>query len=167
MTTKTIPEYLEDGRREDTDTQRRKEEEAARNLALHHGEHRNPKPPLAELPTTIEAVVNARKTSVAKTRKTVSAKKRKPAAASGKKPPPCEDGNESPEAGVTMVRPTETANRVYIASWRRSLIPNLSHSAAAAQRARHEKAGAGVATALQIEDPRSSAGVWFREIWPD
>jgi hypothetical protein len=50
MTTKTIPEYLEDERREDTDIQRRKEEEAVRNLALHHGKHRTPKPPRPELP---------------------------------------------------------------------------------------------------------------------
>jgi hypothetical protein len=49
MTTKTIPEYLEDERREDTDTQRRKEEEAARNLALHHGTHHTPKPAQTEL----------------------------------------------------------------------------------------------------------------------
>jgi hypothetical protein len=86
MTTKTIPEYLEDKRRQDTYTQRRKEEEAARNLPLHHGKHRNPKPPMAELPAPIEAVANARKSSVAKTRKTVLAKKGKTAAATGKKP---------------------------------------------------------------------------------
>jgi len=94
MTTKTIMEYLEDERRKDTDTQRRTEEEVARIQALHHGQHRTPKPPPPELPAPIEAAVKARKTSVAKViktaavkaRKTVVAKKRKPAAATGKKP---------------------------------------------------------------------------------
>jgi hypothetical protein len=94
MTTKTIPEYLEDERRKDTDTERRREEEAARIQALHHGQHRTPKPPRPELPVPIEAAVKARKTSVAKVRKaaavkarkTVVAKKRKPPAATGKKP---------------------------------------------------------------------------------
>jgi hypothetical protein len=86
MTTKTIPEYLEDERREDADTQRRMEEEAARIHARHHGQHRTPKPPRPELPAPIEAVVKARKTSVANARKTVAAKKRKPVAATGKKP---------------------------------------------------------------------------------
>ncbi len=86
MTTKTIPEYLEDERRGDADTQRRREEEAARIQVLHHGRHRTPKPPRPELPAPIEAVVKARKTSMAKATKTVVAKKRKPAAATGKKP---------------------------------------------------------------------------------
>jgi hypothetical protein len=40
MTIKTIPEYLEDERRKDTETQRRREEEAARIQALHHRQHR-------------------------------------------------------------------------------------------------------------------------------
>jgi hypothetical protein len=84
MTTKTIPEYLEDERRKDVDTQRRREEEAVRIQALHHGRHRTP--PRPELPAPIEAVVKARKTSMAKATKTVVAKKRKPAAATGKKP---------------------------------------------------------------------------------
>jgi hypothetical protein len=78
MTTKTIPEYLEDERRTDTDTQRRTEEEAARVPPLHHGQRRTPKPPRAELPAPVE--------TVAKARKTVAAKTRKPAAAAGKKP---------------------------------------------------------------------------------
>jgi len=86
MTTKTIPEYLEDERRKDMDTQLRTEEEAGRIQALHHGHHRTPKPPRPELPAPLEAAVKARKTSVAKVRKTVVANKRKPAAATGKKP---------------------------------------------------------------------------------
>jgi len=94
MTTKTIPEYLEDERRNRADTQLRTEEEAARIQPLQHGHHRTPKPPKSELPAPIEAAVKARKTSVAKVRKTaavkarktVVAKKRKPAAANGKKP---------------------------------------------------------------------------------
>jgi len=83
MTTKTIPEYLEDERRNRADTQLRTEEEAARIQPLHH---RTPKPPKPELPAPVEAVAKARKPAAAKTRKTVVAKKRKPAAATGKKP---------------------------------------------------------------------------------
>jgi hypothetical protein len=86
MTTKTIPEYLEDERRKDIDTLMRKEEEAARIQALHHGRHRTPKPPRPELPAPVEAVAKARHATVAKARKTVAAKKRKPAAAAGKEP---------------------------------------------------------------------------------
>src|ERR1017187_6769412 len=94
MTTKTIPEYLEDERRNLADTQLRTEEEAARIQPLHHGHHRTPKPPQPELPAPVEAVAKARKFAAAKarkppaakTRKTVVAKKRKPAAATGKKP---------------------------------------------------------------------------------
>jgi|HubBroStandDraft_4_1064222.scaffolds.fasta_scaffold00040_10 hypothetical protein len=86
MTTKTIPEYLEDERRKDIDTQLRAEEEAARIQALRQGHHRTPKPPKPELPAPVEAVAKARHATVAKARKTVAAKKRKPAAAAGKKP---------------------------------------------------------------------------------
>jgi hypothetical protein len=86
MTTKTFPEYLEDEHRKDTDTQLRTEEEAARIQALHHGHHRTPKPPRAELPAPVEVVAKARPATVAKARKTVAAKKRKPAAPAGKKP---------------------------------------------------------------------------------
>jgi len=86
MTTGAIPEYLEDERREDTDTQRRRKEKAARIQALHHGQHRTPKPPRPELPAPIGAVVKVRKTSVAQARKTVVAKKREPPPATGKKP---------------------------------------------------------------------------------
>jgi hypothetical protein len=78
MTTKTIPEYLDDERRKDLDTLMRREEEAARIQALHRGRHRTPKPPRPELPAPVEAV--------AKARKAVAAKKRKPAAEAGKKP---------------------------------------------------------------------------------
>jgi len=85
MTTKTVPEYLEDERREDAETQRRREEEAERIQARRHGQHHNPKSPRPDLPAPIEAVVKARKTIGAKARKTVLAKKRKPAAATGKK----------------------------------------------------------------------------------
>jgi hypothetical protein len=86
MTTKTIPEYLEDERRKDIDTQLRTEEEAARIQALHQGHHRTQKPPEPELPAPVEAVAKARKTTVAKTRKTAVAKTRRPAAAKTRKP---------------------------------------------------------------------------------
>ncbi len=87
MTIKTIPEYLEDQRRRDTDTHLRTEEEAARVQALHHGRHRTPKQPKPDLSASVEVAVKARKTSIAKTRKTVAAKTRKPVATAGKKQP--------------------------------------------------------------------------------
>jgi hypothetical protein len=81
MTTKTIPEYLEDERRNRADTQLRTEEEAARIQPLHHGHHRTPKPPKPELPVPVEAVAKASKTTVAKTRKPAAASRSKPRAA--------------------------------------------------------------------------------------
>jgi hypothetical protein len=45
MTTKTIPEYLEDERRKDTDAQLRMEEESARIQPLNHDHHRTAKQP--------------------------------------------------------------------------------------------------------------------------
>src|ERR1035437_179558 len=86
MTTKTIPEYLEDERRNLADTQLRTEEEAARIQPLHHGRHRTPKPPQPELPAPVEAVAKARKPAAAKARKPVAAKTRKPVAAKTRKP---------------------------------------------------------------------------------
>jgi hypothetical protein len=84
----------DDERRKDTDTQPRTEERAARIQVLHHGHHRTPKPPRTELPAPVEAV--------AKARKTVAAKKRKPAAAAGKKADrEANNGDESPQEGVT------------------------------------------------------------------
>ena len=84
MATKTIPEYLEDERRNRADTELRAEEEAARIQSLHHGHHRTQKPPKLELPAPVEAVAKARKTHVAKTRKPATA--RKPAATARRKP---------------------------------------------------------------------------------
>src|ERR1039457_6633008 len=86
MTTKTIPEYLEDERRNRADTELRTEEEAARIQPLQHGHHRTPKPPQPELPAPVEAVAKARKPAVAKARKPVAAKARKPVAAKARKP---------------------------------------------------------------------------------
>jgi hypothetical protein len=94
MATKTIPEYLEDERRNSADTQLRTEEEAAHLQSLHHGHHRTQKPPQLELPAPVEVVAKARKTHAAKTRKpavakagkTAPAKTRKPAAEPRKKP---------------------------------------------------------------------------------
>src|ERR1035437_10771502 len=86
MATKTIPEYLEDERRNSADTQLRTEEEAARIQPIHHGHHRTPKPPKLELPAPVEAVAKARRSTVAKTRKPGAAKTRKPALAKARKP---------------------------------------------------------------------------------
>jgi hypothetical protein len=78
MTTKTIPEYLEEERRNRADTELRTEEEAARIQPLHHGHHRTPKPPKPELPAP---VAKARKLAAAKTKKPGAAARRKPRAA--------------------------------------------------------------------------------------
>src|ERR1035437_3691990 len=86
MATKTIPEYLEDERRNSADTQLRTEEEAARIQPLNHGHHRTRKPPKLELPAPVEAVAKARRTTVAKTRKPAATKTRKPAAEARRKP---------------------------------------------------------------------------------
>jgi hypothetical protein len=85
MPTKTIPEYLEDERRNREDTQLRTEEEAARIQPLQHGHHRTPKPPRPELSAPVEAVAKARKPAAVKTRKPAAAKARKPAAAAQRK----------------------------------------------------------------------------------
>jgi hypothetical protein len=86
MTTRTIPEYLEDERRNRADTQLRTEEEAARIQPLRHGHHRTPKPPSPDLVAPVEGVARARKATVAKTRKTTVARTRKPAVAKTSKP---------------------------------------------------------------------------------
>jgi|ERR1019366_4990359 hypothetical protein len=83
MTTKTIPEYLEEERRNRADTELRTEEEAARIQPLHHGHHRTPKPPKPELPAP---VAKARKLAAAKARKLAAAKTKKPGAAARRKP---------------------------------------------------------------------------------
>jgi hypothetical protein len=86
MATKTIPEYLEDERRNRADTELRTEEEAAHIQSLHHGHHRTQKRPKPELPAPVEAVAKARKTHVAKTIKRAVAKATKPAATKTRKP---------------------------------------------------------------------------------
>jgi hypothetical protein len=86
MATKTIPEYLEDERRNRADTELRTEEEAAHIQSLNHGHHRTPKPPRPELVAPVEAVAKARKATVAKARKTTVAKARKTTVARAKKP---------------------------------------------------------------------------------
>jgi hypothetical protein len=69
MTTKAIPEYLEDERRKHGDDQLRMEEEAARIQPLHHGHHRTAKQPKLELPSPVEAAAKARKTAAAARKK--------------------------------------------------------------------------------------------------
>ena len=80
MATKTIPEYLEDERRNRADTELRTEEEAARIQALHHGHHRTQKAPKPELPAPVEAA-NARKLAAAKARKPAAEARKTPRAA--------------------------------------------------------------------------------------
>jgi hypothetical protein len=86
MATKTIPEYLEDERRNSADTQLRTEEEAAHIQSLHHGHHRTPKPPRPELVAPVEAVAKTRKVTATKARKTTVARAKKPVVAKTKKP---------------------------------------------------------------------------------
>jgi hypothetical protein len=54
MTTKTIPEDLENERKRDSDTQLRLEEEAARIQPLNHGHHRTAKQPNLESPSVVK-----------------------------------------------------------------------------------------------------------------
>jgi hypothetical protein len=56
MATKTIPEYLEDERRNRADTELRTEEETERIQSLHHGHHHTQKSPKPESPAAVEAV---------------------------------------------------------------------------------------------------------------
>src|ERR1700690_2790230 len=86
MTTRTIPEYLEDERRNRADTQLRTEEEAARIQPLQHGHHRTAKPPSPELTASVKAVGKARKATIAKTKKPAVAKARKTTPAKAGKP---------------------------------------------------------------------------------
>jgi hypothetical protein len=68
MTTKTIPEYLEDERQKDCDAQLRMEAEAARIQPLNHGHHRTAKQPKLESPSVAKASPKAIK-RVAEARK--------------------------------------------------------------------------------------------------
>ena len=76
MTTRTIPEYLEDERRNRADTQLRTEEEAARIQPLHHGHHRKAKQPRLLLLPQVKAATKKKKK-----RKTVAVGRKKPRAA--------------------------------------------------------------------------------------
>jgi hypothetical protein len=69
MTTKTIPEYLEDERQKDRDAQLRTEEQAARIQPLNHGHHRISKQPKLELLSSTKAAPKARKTAAAARKK--------------------------------------------------------------------------------------------------
>jgi hypothetical protein len=69
MTTKTIPEYLEDERQKRGDAEQHIKEEAARIQALHHGHHRTAKEPKVELPSPVKAVAKPKKTAVAARKK--------------------------------------------------------------------------------------------------
>jgi hypothetical protein len=75
MTTKTIPEYLEDERQKDCDAQLRMEAEAARIPPLNHGHHRTAKQPKLELPSLVKAVPKTKKTAAQALRKPRAARK--------------------------------------------------------------------------------------------
>jgi hypothetical protein len=68
MTTRTIPQYLEDERQKNGGAQVRMEEEAARIQPLNHGHHRTAKQPKLELPASVKAAPKS-KTTVARVRK--------------------------------------------------------------------------------------------------
>ena len=69
MTTKSIPEYLEDERQKSKDDQLRMEAEAARIQPLHHGHHRAAKQPKLEPLSPVKAAGKARKTAAAARKK--------------------------------------------------------------------------------------------------
>ncbi len=75
MTTKTIPEYLEDERQKTKDDELRIEREAARIQPLHHGRHRTAKQPKLDLRSPVEAARKAGKTAVAAHKKPRAARK--------------------------------------------------------------------------------------------
>jgi hypothetical protein len=75
MTTKTIPEYLEDERQKNCDAQLRIEEEAARIQPMHHGHHRTAKQPVRELPSVVKAATKARKTATLARKKSRTTRK--------------------------------------------------------------------------------------------
>ena len=75
MTTKTIPQYLEDERQKDGDAQVRMEEEAARIQPLNHGHHRTAKQPKLELPASVKATAKSKKTVARVRKKTRTARK--------------------------------------------------------------------------------------------
>ena len=75
MTTKTIPEYLEDERQKNWDAQLRIEEEAARIQPMHHGRHRTGEQPQAEVPSLVGAPAKARQPAAAAREKPRSARK--------------------------------------------------------------------------------------------
>jgi hypothetical protein len=66
MTTKTIPEYLEDERRKLTEAQLRTEEEAARIQALHPAHRRTAKQPKIEVPRQPKRAVKTKTTGARK-----------------------------------------------------------------------------------------------------
>jgi hypothetical protein len=66
MTTKTIPEYLEDERRKLTEAQLRTEEESARIQASHHAHHRTAKQLQIQSPRQAKAAVKTKTTGARK-----------------------------------------------------------------------------------------------------
>src|ERR1022692_3236618 len=65
MTTKSIPEYLEDERQKSKNDQLRTEAEAARIQPLHHGHHRTAKQPKLELLSPVKAATKKKTAAVA------------------------------------------------------------------------------------------------------
>jgi hypothetical protein len=75
MTTRTIPEYLDDERRKLGNDQLRIEEEAARIEPMHHGHHRTAKQPQVELPSPVAPAAKARQTAAPAREKPRAARK--------------------------------------------------------------------------------------------
>jgi hypothetical protein len=75
MTTKTIPEYLEDERQKQSDDQLRIKEEAARIQPLHNGHHRTAKQPQLELAYPVQAAAKARKAAASARKQPRAARK--------------------------------------------------------------------------------------------
>jgi hypothetical protein len=75
MTTKTIPQYLDDERQKNEDAQVRREEEAARIQPLNHGHHRTAKQPKLELPTSVKGAPKSKNTVARVRKKTRTARK--------------------------------------------------------------------------------------------
>jgi hypothetical protein len=69
MTTKTIPQYLEEERQKRGDADHCIREEAARIQPLHHGHHRTAKEPKSEAPFPVKALAKLKKSAVAARKK--------------------------------------------------------------------------------------------------
>jgi hypothetical protein len=81
MTTRTIPEYLEDERQQREEAELRIAAEAARIQPLQHGHHRTAKQPTLELPSPASAPAKAKTAAIPRTKPGAATARKKSTAA--------------------------------------------------------------------------------------